>query len=100
MLCWGCPWPLAFSSVRQRGSPLRLDGRIAAVPSHCSRPILPAPDRGGHPHLREDSAASANPSDVADLIALHAHPDNRWITGQYIHVDGASPDPSRNPGDA
>lgn len=28
------------------------------------------------------------PSDVADLVALLAHPDNRWVTGQNICADG------------
>lgn len=28
------------------------------------------------------------PDDIADLIALLAHPDNRWTTGQNIHADG------------
>lgn len=28
------------------------------------------------------------PTDIADLIALLAHPDNRWITGQNIRADG------------
>ncbi|MFF7943930.1 SDR family oxidoreductase [Nocardia gamkensis] len=28
------------------------------------------------------------PADVADLVALLVHPDNRWVTGQNIRADG------------
>ncbi|GAB3507283.1 SDR family oxidoreductase [Amycolatopsis cihanbeyliensis] len=28
------------------------------------------------------------PKDIADVVALLAHPDSRWITGQNIRVDG------------
>ncbi len=28
------------------------------------------------------------PGDVADLVALLVHPDNRWVTGQIIRADG------------
>lgn len=28
------------------------------------------------------------PEDAADLVALLAHPDNRWMTGQNLHADG------------
>lgn len=29
-----------------------------------------------------------HPGDVADLVALLVHPDNRWVTGQNIRADG------------
>lgn len=49
---------------------------------------------GAPPEALEGAAAMTalgrigRPNDVADLVALLAQPDNRWITGQNIHADG------------
>lgn len=46
------------------------------------------------PEARDGAAAMtalgriAQPADIADLVALLARPDSRWITGQNIHADG------------
>lgn len=49
---------------------------------------------GAPPEARDGAAAMTalgrigQPADVADLAALIASPDSRWITGQNIHADG------------
>ncbi len=51
--------------------------------------------RAGAPPEALDGAAAmtalgriGQPRDIADLVALLVHPDNRWITGQNIRADG------------
>lgn len=49
---------------------------------------------GAQPGAVEGAAAMTalgrigRPADVADLVALMVHPDNRWVTGQNIRADG------------
>lgn len=51
--------------------------------------------RAGAPPEALDGAAAmtalgriGHPTDAADLIALLARPDSRWVTGQNIRADG------------
>ncbi|MBA2695987.1 MAG: SDR family oxidoreductase, partial [Actinobacteria bacterium] len=60
-------------------------------PGPTNTDLLPA---GAQPEPLDGAAAMTalgrmgQPTDIADLVALLAHPDNRWITGQNIRADG------------
>lgn len=49
---------------------------------------------GAPPEALEGAAAMTalgrigRPEDIADLVALLIHPDNRWVTGQNVRADG------------
>jgi len=61
-----CPGPTDTDLLRAGASPDALDGAAA----------MTALGRIGQP------------GDIADLVAILAHPDTRWLTGQVIRADG------------